>query len=403
MMDEMVEMAHSEPVNDGVSARTDRGKRLAVVDGGLGRYYRDMGQYALLRREDEAEAGRRVQEADRALWQRVLARAGVLPAIVAAIRERALDLPSPVAALRQSRTRADLEAAADALRELDPDRDLAFAVLHQLEEDVRRRPSAALSALCEDARRLLAVSTRERNAMAAANLRLVAKVAREFDYTRTALEDRIQEGNLGMLRAVGRFDYRHGVRFATYAVWWVRNAIWRFATGKDKTIRIPAHVRSEGYKVLSADEQLTAALGRSPSVEEVAVAVDLPVERVHELQRILTSQAVSIDHGAHGADDDKRLIDRIEDRDPEQPSFADDLVRREELALVLELAGDLPELELAVLQRRFGLDGNGGATLAEVGEELSLSRERIRQIQNQAVARLRRMIQRSVRPDAAVA
>jgi RNA polymerase nonessential primary-like sigma factor len=280
--------------------------------------------------------------------------------------------PSDESYARRSVSDGDLDATRLYLNEI------GFSPLLSAEEEVYF------------ARRARRGDLKARQRMIESNLRLVVKIARRYMNRGMALLDLIEEGNLGLIRAVEKFDPNRGFRFSTYATWWIRQTVERALMNQMRTVRLPIHVVKEINSCLRAARRLSQQLDREPGPEDVAVELKRPIEDVKRMLG-LNERVASVDAPA-GVETDKSLLDTLQDEnnpDPSQLLQDSDMHQRVDSWL-----GQLSDKQFAVVERRFGLHGRDAETLEEIGTELGVTRERVRQIQMEAMRRLRLILER---------
>ena len=275
-----------------------------------------------------------------------------------------VNLLTPEEELSLAKRMADGETAKEQLEEIGED----------IDEDTKKQIDL-----------LIADGEKAKKSLAEANLRLVVSIAKRYVGRGMLFLDLIQEGNLGLIKAVDKFDYTKGYKFSTYATWWIRQAITRAIADQARTIRIPVHMVETINKLVRVSRQLVQELGREPTPEELAKELNMPVDKVREISKI-SQEPVSLETPI-GEEEDSHLGDFIPDEDAPAPSEAASFVLlKEQLGAVLET---LSEREAKVLRLRFCLDDGRARTLEEVGKEFDVTRERIRQIEAKALRKLR--------------
>ncbi len=389
----------------------------------LGLYFREMSDLDVMTPEEELEAAVRITDRRHEYWKALLSYPPYIDAIVSFLEGQidADDVPTAQLramrnasrAVRDRETRANREAyakAADSLAErmsdLDVDgirSDLIAADLNALDAGERHGLSLAVSPPREGSRPFQTYVQRARSTATAlrvaknffvkANLRLVVSIARRFNHGRMPLQDLIQEGNIGLMKAVDRFDHRRGFRFSTYGSWWIRHAISRAIADKGRAVRLPVHMIDAQHKLSKAKRELEMKHGREASPEELASQTGLAPAKIERMNGLLLDQPVSLDRPISG-EDGRRVVDLLEDPEAEVPggTLEADALN----AQVRQIMGELRPIEADILRKRFGMTAevDEELTLKEIGGQYSLSRERIRQLQEQALGKIRRELRR---------
>ncbi|MEW5849210.1 MAG: sigma-70 family RNA polymerase sigma factor [Myxococcota bacterium] len=379
----------------------------------LNDYLEMLSRIPLFSAPEERQAAKTLRELELEAWRRTFPNWQALEWVAAHPRilqltdrgplERVAQAVSQQVPLTTPALARDVEKLAIQLRDLDDDRVLIEGVFEHLVKESRGEdglPGSRRQVLglqrptrksIQDIDRARRASLTARNAFVRANLRLVVSVARGFHHFRLPLIDLIQEGNLGLIKAVHRFDHRKGFRFSTYAHWWIRQSIERAIMNKGAQVRLPVHVFDTRRQLTKAQKELAQVLGRRPTDTEVAEKLGVPLEKVEEVTQAIPRDPISLDDTV-GGDDDRRLMDLVKDENVEPPDEA--VMRENETARLRELLQLLTPVEMDIIRRRFGLEGANDETLDEIGKKYNLSRERVRQIQVQGLEKMRRFCER---------
>ena len=278
-----------------------------------------------------------------------------------------------------------LEPTAGATGRGSYDGDTAF---HLYLREVGQTPLLKPAEEIKLAKRIKKGDKKAREQMIKANLRLVVKIARDYEGFGLPLLDLINEGNIGLMKGVERFDPSKGAKLSTYAAWWIKQSIKRALANQSKTIRLPVHIVDKLFHLRRAAAKLEEVLGREPSDEELAEELDYPLARVKQLRRVAV-RPTSLD-APIGDDETNRVADVVKDESADTPY--EQLEEKTNSAMIHEMVQTLDAREQAILRQRFGLDGDDRKTLEEIGEQFGVTRERIRQIEELALKKLRQRI-----------
>lgn len=403
------------------SAWTASGRK-SGDDNFLATYFKEMSVVEVMTAEEEHAAAVRIHDLRVAQWNAMLSYPPYVVGLCELIREiypEEEDVPHELLAelrirsraYRDRETRAHRDAFVAARQALslvmartDEDgvaSDVVLADLALLEAGTRegvrmavhpaRRGSRPFADYTADVRRIFEALRHEKNQFVRANLRLVVSIARRFNHGKLPLQDLIQEGNIGLMKAVDRFDHSRGYRFSTYGSWWIRHAISRAIADKGRAVRLPVHMLDAYQKVAKERREFERSHGRRPEPEELSEATGIPMSKLERMSGYALENPISLDRPVSG-EDDRKMVDLLEDTDSQQIGEALELESFHRQ--VQEIVRELRPIEAEILMKRFGLHGSSELTLKEIGGHYSLSRERIRQLQEQALGKIRRELKR---------
>jgi RNA polymerase primary sigma factor len=381
-------------------------------DSSLARYMTELSSYELLTHADEIALAKDVERLEVAYWQALMSWPRAHVEVRNAIQQHLNPAPKELASvaryaraasasrpLRADRARYDraVERLALKLREADLHREAVKAVhalvVAYVEDELAALPKAqarkaqAMRGFLADVHAARRLQQEAKDRFVAANLRLVVSMARRYAREgRMPLGDLIQEGNLGLMKAVERFDHRRGFRFSTYASWWIRHALTRGLADKGRLVRLPVHALEARARLARVARKLTSQTGVAPNLSELAAETGLAPDKVSAIESLSTESHSSLDAPV-GHDGDRTFVDLL--RDDEQTSVEERMVQDGQKESLQALMGELTSFEAQILRYRYGFDDGEERTLKEIGDMYNLSRERIRQIQAYALEKMR--------------
>ena len=372
----------------------------------LEHYFNDLSGLEVMKPKEEFAFAQQIEAADRDVWKALLSEPFAFGACFENLGLLGVDSKVLKPLMKKEfSSKADLEPRQ--LKKLDKARDKVLNSLYRL--DVDRKLSLPLIASLNDAdfkklnikqsqlttylarvNQKLKWGEYYRQEFIQANLRLVVSIAKRFHHPRMSLEDLIQEGNLGLIKAVERFEYEKGFRFSTYATWWIRHAIRRSLSDKARVVRLPVHMQESKSKLRKAKQSLVMKLGRNPTQDEIASEMGMSLEKLSRLENQVSEKWSSFDQPMDA--DGRMLSETMVDPESTEKSVIQRIEDKTMQHEVMEALSTFPPLEVDIIKRRFGFADYSEMTLKDIGSVYNLSRERIRQIQAKTMVKLRRIL-----------
>jgi len=378
-IEDIVDLLQKERVDEVSEEEEEIGKSSSLgtsADDGVGRYLQEIGKTSLLSAEEEKKYGRKIKESRKILRARISELANLA------------EKNASFCYLMQKKglKKEDLQGGRKKFKKVKKITNFIIETTREANHLDSPKDREGFLKLREEIKEARLCYERYRDRMIKANLRLVVSFAKKYTGRGVPFLDLIQEGNIGLSRAVDKFDYRRGNRFSTYASWWIRQSLSRAISDQSRTIRVPIHITEQMKKVNKASQELEQELSHAPTAKDIAEKCDFPLERVEKVQRVI-SRSTSMDMPI-GEDEDSHLIEIIENEKANNPLEEVNLrYLKKEIDRLIEEVKDVRERE--ILKLRFGTENGWDCTLQEIGEKYGVTRERIRQIEAKVLDELR--------------
>ena len=376
----------------------------------LEHYFKDLSGLDVMKPKEEFAFAQQIETADRNVWEEILSEPlvfalcsenlsllGVDSKVIKPLLKKEFTSVRTLKPLQLKKLDKSRMKVVNSLFRLDVDRKISLSLIGSL-NDVNAKKcglnTAKFNSYLARVNKKVQWSEYYRQEFIRANLRLVVSIAKRFHHPRMSLEDLIQEGNLGLIKAVERFEHEKGFRFSTYATWWIRHAIRRSLSDKARVVRLPVHMQESKSKLRKAKSSLTKKHGRSPTSDEIASEMGMSIEKLSRLENQVSEKWSSFDQPIDG--EGRMLSETMAAPESTEKSVDMKIEERAMQIEVMEALSTFPPIEVDIIKRRFGFADYSEMTLKDIGAVYNLSRERIRQIQEKTMVKLRRILSERV-------